>query len=307
MTEPRTVRFVQADVFTDTAFGGNPLAVVPEAADLTEEEMQKVAREMNLSETAFVLPGQPGEPVRLRLFTPAREIPFAGHPVIGTLFVLAHERRLELSEPVTPVSYRTEAGVYEAWIEVRDGDPDRVRMGLPPPKFFQFLPSTSDLAQIAAALSLGRSQLDARLPVQAATTGLPVLIVPIRSLTGMREIHPRVPIIEELCAGIGVHGLIAFSRMTVREDSTIHARMFAPALGILEDPATGSAAGALGSYLVRNGVVKEGPIARITIEQGFEMDRPSTIEVEVEREDDGIKQVRVAGRVVIVAEGSLRF
>jgi trans-2,3-dihydro-3-hydroxyanthranilate isomerase len=139
------------------------------------------------------------------------------------------------------------------------------------------------------------------------STGLPVVIVPVRTLTAVRSIVPDAAAITEVCERIGVNGIMVFTTITVEDHATVHTRMFAPAIGILEDPATGSASGAMGAYLVHNGLVEVGPMTEILIEQGYEIERPSRILVQVESEDDAIQSVKVGGQVVMVVEGTLSF
>jgi len=139
------------------------------------------------------------------------------------------------------------------------------------------------------------------------STGLPVLIVPVRTLTAVRSIRPDASAIEDICGRVGANGIMVFTTVTVEPSATVHARMFAPAIGILEDPATGSAGGALGAYLVQNGVVDVGPMTELFIEQGYEMERPSNILVQVESDDDVIRSVKVGGQCVMVVEGTLNF
>jgi len=146
-----------------------------------------------------------------------------------------------------------------------------------------------------------------KLPVEVVSTGLPVLIVPVRTLTAVRSIVPDIVAINDLCARYGAEGIMVFTTVTVEEFSDVHTRMFAPSIGILEDPATGSASGALGAYLVHNGVVEVGPTTEIIAEQGYEIERPSRIVIQVESDDDAIQEVKVGGQVVMMAEGTLTF
>jgi trans-2,3-dihydro-3-hydroxyanthranilate isomerase len=143
--------------------------------------------------------------------------------------------------------------------------------------------------------------------VEVVSTGLPVMIIPLRSLTAVKEIQLKTPLIEEICAKYGAHGVMVFSLMTVQPTSAVHTRMFAPSIGIAEDPATGSASGALGAYLVRHRAVEVKPTTHITSEQGYELDRPSTIYIEVDSRGHEITEVRVGGETIIVLEGTLTF
>ena len=164
------------------------------------------------------------------------------------------------------------------------------------------------LYKVAVALGLPKHVIeDAKLPLEVVSTGLPVLIVPVRTLTAVRSIKPDASAIMDFCGRIGANGMMVFTTVTVESSATVHARMFAPSIGILEDPATGSAGGALGAYLVHNGVVDVGPTTELLIEQGYEMGRPSNIFVRVESDDDAIQSVKVGGQCVMVVEGTLKF
>ncbi len=309
MTEQRSLKFYQADVFTGQPFGGNPVAVFPDAEGLTDDQLQRIAREMNLSETVFVFPPtDPAAAARLRIFTPTQEIPFAGHPVLGTFYVLAQLKRISLQEGVTRITQECNIGLFPIEVHAEHGSVARVVMAQPKPEFLEPLTATDELYLIAAALGIPKHVIaDAKWPLQVVSTGLPVLIVPVRTLTAARSIVPDASAIIRVCERFGANGIMVFTTVTVESFASVHARMFAPKIGILEDPATGSAGGALGAYLVHNGVVDVGPTTEILIEQGYEIDRPSRILVQVESEDDVIQGVTVGGQCVLVVEGELRF
>ncbi|GJL55157.1 MAG: phenazine biosynthesis protein PhzF [Nitrospirales bacterium] len=303
----RYLPFYQADVFTDVAFGGNPVAVFPHAPDLINREFQQIAREMNLSETVFVQPPtQANADFKLRIFTPTHEIPFAGHPVLGTCFVLGARQELTIQEPITHIHYECNIGVFSAELYVLKGTIDRVVMSQPRPQFIELVDKAEDQYDIAQALGLKNASLNHhQFPLEVVSTGLPVLIVPIRSLTSVKSIVPDHNAIVDICQRFGANGIMTYSTMTVEDSSTVHTRMFAPPIGIDEDPATGSASGALGAYLVKNGVVEVGPTTEIIAEQGYEIDRPSRIIIQVFSDDDMIQEVKVGGQVVMVAEGKM--
>lgn len=304
--------FVQCDVFTDRAFGGNPLAVFPDGRGIDDATMQKIAREMNLSETVFVLP--PSDPARalrrLRIFTPALELPMAGHPVVGTWYVLACRGVVPPPPSGTgtvTVQQELGVGILPVAIELAGGVPVKVVMTQPPPQLGEPL----DLAEQAArALGLGRDAIDpSALPLLVASTGVPFLIVPLRSRAALARVAVNGP---ELVACLGAAealGLYAVSRETHSPDALVGARMFGPpALGVAEDPATGGAAGPLAAALVHHGVARpvEG-VARFVIEQGVDMGRPSRIEAEVEGGPGAVRTVRIGGASVEVIEGELRW
>ena len=312
----REYRFLQADVFTDRAFAGNPLAIVTGADGLSGEEMQRIAAEMNLSETAFVLrPTDVQALCRLRIFTPNTELPLAGHPVVGTFFVLSRRGELGLGQALKKlgtgihrIHQECGAGVLPVDIRVSRGEVEQVVMTQAPPRFFA---EFADRAALAACLGIGADELlpDDR-PAQVVSTALPQLMVPVRSLRSIEKLELDPMAAQALLnrEEIGSDCMMVFSTQCVDDENSAHARMFAPGLGVVEDPATGSAAGALGAWLVRHRLVGDGerdPV-RMVIEQGYEMGRPSSIHVEVERENGRPSLVRVGGQAVEVAEGVLR-
>jgi trans-2,3-dihydro-3-hydroxyanthranilate isomerase len=309
MTEQRSLKFYQADVFTGQPFGGNPVAVFPDAEGLTDDQLQRIAREMNLSETVFVFPPtDPAAAVRLRIFTPTQEIPFAGHPVLGTFYVLAHLKRISVQEGITRVTQECNIGLFPIEVHTEHGSVVRVVMAQPKPELLEPITAIDELYLIAGALGIPKHVIaDAKWPLQVVSTGLPVLIVPVRTLTAVRSIIPDASAIIKVCERLGANGIMVFTTVTVESFASVHTRMFAPKIGILEDPATGSAGGALGAYLVHNGVVEVGPTTEILIEQGYEIDRPSRILVQVESEDDLIQDVTVGGQCVLAVEGTLNF
>jgi len=302
-------RFIQVDVFTDEPFGGNPLAVFPDAAGLTTEDMQRLAREMNLSETTFVLPPQaPGADFKVRIFTPADELPFADHPVVGTHWVLAHLGRVELREPVTEVRFELGVGVLPADLHVAGGRVERVVMTQGRPAFHAVLEDVTDLA---AGLGLpAEAIVGTGLPVQVVSTGLPQMMVPVRSLAEVRRLDAgqlNVAALDRACRAVDTQGVMVFTLETERPEADVHVRMFAPSLGVPEDPATGSANGGLGAYLVHHRAVPiAGPTVQVVSEQGAELGRPSTVYVEVDHTDGAPTAVRVGGGVVPVIEGVVR-
>ena len=303
-------RFIQVDVFTDRPFGGNPLAVFPEAEGLTTEEMQRLAREMNLSETTFVLPPQvPEADFKVRIFTPVMELPFAGHPVVGTHWVLAHLGRVDLREPVTQVCFELGVGVLPADLHVAGGRVERVVMTQDRPTFHAVLEDVTDLV---TGLGMALEAItETGLPVQVVSTGVPQMMVPVRSLAevqGLEAGQLNTAALNRVCRAVGAECVLVFTFETERPEATVHVRMFAPLLGVLEDPATGSANGALGAYLIHHRAVPvTEPTVHILSEQGAELGRPSTLYVEVDLTGEEVTAVRVGGQVVPVAEGVVRF
>ena len=285
------------DVFTRTRFGGNQLAVFPSAKGLSDEEMQAIAREMNFSETTFVLPPtDPTADARVRIFTPGRELPFAGHPVVGTAFVLTpgharRELRLELG-----------IGTLGVLADPGDGNVGSATMEQPLPAF-EPAPS-ADPAVLAGLLGLEPSDVMAETPAEIGSAGNPFLYVRLASLDAVRRARGVADAFERYFAGHGRAALYLFSAQTETAAASAHARMFSLALGaaIREDPATGSAAGPAGAYLLRHGLAAPG---RLILEQGYEMLRPSQIEVGLTVTDGTLNRVTVGGGVVLVAEASL--
>jgi trans-2,3-dihydro-3-hydroxyanthranilate isomerase len=281
------------DVFTERAFAGNQLAVVLDAEGLEPDRMQVIAREFNFSETTFVTPSAAaGCDWRVRIFTPNAELPMAGHPTIGTTVTLAALGR---------VAERTvlELGVGPTSVRVRPG---WAEMDQRPPAFG---PEHPDPAALAEALSIGADDLAGpELPPQSVSTGLPHLMVPVRSLAAMRRLRPRLDLLEAAMAAFPDQAVYAFSREAERPGSDAHCRMFAPHLGTPEDPATGSAAGPLACYLATRVVAGDGAVA-FRFEQGLEMGRESLLEASVDRVAGAITAVRVGGAARIVAEGWL--
>jgi trans-2,3-dihydro-3-hydroxyanthranilate isomerase len=309
MTDRNTIKFYQADVFTSQPFGGNPVAVIPDAQGLNDDQLQQIAREMNLSETVFVFPPTDQAAVaRLRIFTPTQEIPFAGHPVLGTFFILAELGIIPVKESITRVMQECNIGLFPVELHAEDGQVERVVMTQPKPEFLGPVDEIEDLYKVASALGLSKHVIaDTKWPIEVVSTGLPVLIVPVRTLTAVRSIRPDASAIMDICRRFGANGIMVFTTVTVEPTSTVHTRMFAPSIGILEDPATGSASGALGAYLVQNGVVDVAQTTEIIAEQGYAIDRPSRIFVQVDSDDDIIQSVKVGGQCVMVVEGTLKF
>ncbi len=311
--------FIQLDVFTNQAFAGNPLAVFPESEGITGEQMQQIAREMNLSETVFVVPSdKEGVTRRLRIFTPTSELPFAGHPIAGTWNCLAREGVVPPPEGGSGrvhLKHEVGIGVLPIEIDFKDGDPVRVTMTQGKWEITAEIDDWNDQADIARGLGLSREDLDETLPIQACATGNTMLIVPIRSLADLGRCRPNVSLLEEVYArngftGSGATGCYAFTRETMEiGDARAHARFFV-GQNIGEDPATGSAAGPLGGYLVYHDATRVDPVDgvyKFGIEQGDFINRPSRIGLEVKGAPRRVDEVKVSGESVVVARGVLEF
>lgn len=308
-------RFIQLDVFTKNAFSGNPLAVFPEADGIEEALMQKIAREMNLSETVFVVTPMDARALRrLRIFTPAREIPMAGHPVVGTWNLLAREGVVPQPEGGngwTRVQQEIGIGVLPVDVEFKDGEPLRVVMTQGKFELLAHVEGAHERAEIERALGLAPEDFDESLPIEVASTGISFLIVPVNSLMALSRCRINSTLLAEVYTGFGATGCCVFTRET-REggDARAHMRMFAPDDNIPEDPATGSCAGALSSYLVYHDALDAEAgedVFRFIIEQGDFIERPSRIHAEIRGKQGAVDEVRIGGPSVVVAEGHLIF
>jgi trans-2,3-dihydro-3-hydroxyanthranilate isomerase len=285
-------RFATLDVFTDRRFAGNPLAVVLDAEALDAAAMQAIAREFNHPETVFVFaPADSAHRARVRIFTPARELPFAGHPTVGTAVLLGARdggRDLVLEEGI---------GAVRCTLESMRGGGGSARFTIPQ------LPTevgpTADAAAIAAALSLVPEDIGEGLPARWSA-GIPLTFVPIVSLAAIARCRPDLARFDAAFgAGAAVY---VFCNETAEAGHHFHARMFAPAMGVPEDPATGSAAAAFAGVLARR--LSDGSHA-ITIEQGYEMGRPSLIHLTAEVAAGRLVSASVGGDAVIVTEGTI--
>ncbi|HEX8457405.1 MAG TPA: PhzF family phenazine biosynthesis protein [Pyrinomonadaceae bacterium] len=303
----RKLRYHLVDVFTDRQFGGNPLAVFTNGRGIPAERMQAIAKELNLSETTFVLPPEDNaNDYRVRIFTPGQELPMAGHPTVGTTYVLAREHLIERGGEGAETTIKLEEGVgtIPVRIEWRGGGEARfIEMQQPRPTFGA---RVEDMAAVAEMLSIDGDEIDAALPLEVVSCGVPFLYVPVRSLRAVRSIKFRTDVWESKLKAVVPPEVFVFTREVEFPGSTVHSRMFAPGMGIYEDPATGGASGPLGCYLVKHGVVPcdEGEAA-ILSEQGIEMGRPSFIHVRIAREGEEITGVRVGGECRFMGEGYL--
>jgi trans-2,3-dihydro-3-hydroxyanthranilate isomerase len=310
-----TFRFVQYDVFTDKPFCGNPLAVFPEAEGISDERMMQIAREMNLSETVFVLKPETENVLRrLRIFTPMREIPFAGHPIVGTWTALADEEVAPVPDGGSGwqrIFHEVGIGVLPVDIEFKDGRPVQVEMTQGKFQILDEIDDGQEQAELARALGLAREDLDESLPIQVITTGLSCLAVPVRSLADLRDIKVNSTLLAEIYTRHGATGCHAFTRETLEVGAArAHARFFAPADNIPEDPATGSACGALGGYLIHHGALSlepEDERYKFVIEQGDFIHRPSRINLNVKGAAGNVEEVKVGGQAVLVARGEVLF
>lgn len=307
----KKARYVRVDVFAKKPFGGNPLAVFPEAEDLTSREMQLLAMEMNLSETTFVVPPTKGSDAdfRVRIFVPDKEIPYAGHPTLGTFFVLAKEGRIKLKSPMTRVKMEVGAGVMPVEIFSSRG---RITKIVTVQNLPEFGPITEDPSGIAEALSLNGSDFDIDgMPPQLVSTGLPWVIVPVRTRKAVERAAGNAAAFTRLLGELpqGIADLYVTTLDPVEPSSTTHSRgLYLTGKNVVEDPATGSASGCLGAYLVHHKLVPIKRVVKIKNEQGYEMGRPSVISIEVGTSaHQKIESVRVGGTVVEMMDGHAYF
>lgn len=296
-------RFYTADVFTAQRFGGNPLAVLPDARGLDDAAMRQITREFNFSESTFVFPPEnPAHTRRVRIFTPGAEMPFAGHPTVGTAFVLALTGEIALAGDETRVVFEEGVGPVAVTIRAREGRP--VFCQLTAAVLPAAGPPAPPDAEIAAVYGLSAEDLlGGEYAPLGYSCGVPFLFVPLKNRAALARIRLDRERWERVLSGWWAKEAFLFSFDPEGPGSDLRARMFAPALGIPEDPATGAAAAALAGYLgarqARN---------RWVVEQGFEMGRPSILDIEVDRAPGGaVSAVRVGGACVLVTEGWLEL
>ena len=294
--ELRRLSFVQVDVFSTRPFEGNSLAVFPDARGLSDEEMQAIAREMNLSETTFVLPRDAAHErergIRVRIFTVQEELPFAGHPTLGTAFQLrgstgAAEVALDLNVGRIPVRFEESAG-QPVFGEMTQKNPE--------------FGARHDREAVGRAIGLKDGDIDPSLPIQTVSTGVPFTMVPLRGLENMRDLNVDMRSSAEYLERSGGKFFYFITRQAVDGNARLHARMI---FYNGEDPATGSAAGCAAAWMVANGVAESDE--RVMIEQGIEMQRPSRIFVRASLRDDRVVNVRVGGNVVETVRGEVFF
>lgn len=296
------LRYLHLDVFTDRAFEGNQLAVFPEPGNLDTKTMQTIAKEMNFSESTFIFPKAGDGDVKMRIFTPGTELPMAGHPTIGSTFALALEGTIakgreqfvfELGVGPTPVSLEWDAsGLTFAW------------MTQPQPAFGGVIANRQALA---AAIGVSPSDLVDGLPVQKVSCGVPFVFVPMTSRAAVDNVAVDAKAYMRCSkdAGLDAESLFLFTTARGTGDETVYSRMLAPRFGIAEDPATGSASGPLGAYLVHHRVVSREEGQALLSLQGAAMGRPSRLYISIDSDEDRVTRVRVGGRSVLVGRGEL--
>jgi PhzF family phenazine biosynthesis protein len=298
----------QVDAFTYEVFGGNPAGVVPDARGLSQDVMQSIAREMALSETAFIVPS--GEDFEVRFFTPLSEVDICGHATIGSFWLLAELGQIKPIEgrDEVRVFQKTKAGVLPVDILMGcEGTPSRVMMTQNTPTVISEI-ANAEIDELEKILKAPKGSItgykDAK--PQVVSTGLPDLIVPVTSREALLSMRPNLAVLTDFCNDRKIISVHCFSLEPIHPASTVHCRDFSPAVGVPEESATGTASGATGAYLVLNGLIEtKEPVTKIICEQGNILKRPSIIHVEVEACGDEIKSIRVGGSAVTVIKGKL--
>ncbi|MFZ4620848.1 MAG: PhzF family phenazine biosynthesis protein [Bacteroidota bacterium] len=293
-------KFYTCDVFTDRQFGGNQLAVFPDASEIPEALLEPITREFNFSETTFVYPpNDPSHTKRVRIFTPGGELPFAGHPTIGTAVTLGVIGAISLTGSETKIVLEELVGPVPVTIRSKNGVPEFAQLTAAKlPEFNDAVPSAEILAEM---LTLKRDEIaDEKYPIRYVSVGFPFLYIPVKDRETIGRIRINLPVMERL----KLKEVFVFTDEPEQNDFHFRARMFAPLIGITEDPATGSAAASFSGYLAAKDERQSGTL-KWNIEQGFEMGRPSLLYIEADKKDGAITAVRVGGNAVMVTEGMI--
>ncbi|MHA1950446.1 MAG: PhzF family phenazine biosynthesis protein [Candidatus Thorarchaeota archaeon] len=304
MKHKRELEVIQVDAFTDRPFGGNPAAVVLGADHVSEETMHRIAREMNVRETVFVSKSRIAD-FQFRYMTPKSEIDFSGHPTIAAFHALAEAGYIELIQDVTMTRLETNSGVLNIEIVKNEAtEHHEIQITHEKPKFME----TYDPKEYVKALGLSLADIHSPNPLQTISTGTPHLIIPVSTQRSLDRIKPDWEKLKELQADSDYVSLSVFTRDTREPTSDAQVRHFGPAVGVYEDPVSGSAAGSLGSYIIHYGFMETPfPVTSIVIEQGHYVERPGKIFVEVVGDQKSIDQVKVSGTAVTVLKGTLQY
>lgn len=299
----RTAKYQLVDVFTQRRFGGNQLAVFLNGSQVHENEMLTIARELNLSETTFVFPPEEkSNDFKVRIFTPGGELPMAGHPTIGTAFLLAKTMVPSRGAYAKTLKLEEGVGVIPVEINMENGQPTIITMTMPDAVFHAPLLETALFAEL---IGINEVDLALEFPIQTVSCGVPYLFIGVKSLAIMKKVKFRLDVWDKVRDQYNPGFVYVFCMETELPTSHVHGRMFAPEAGILEDPATGSANGPLGAYLVKHGIVKATDTTTIISEQGFEMGRPSILYITVHRHGSLISKIELGGYTVAVGQGEL--
>lgn len=298
-----TSKFVTTDVFTDKRFGGNQLAVFPDASGIDPRLYQDIAREFNFSETTFVLPPKdPTNTRQVKIWTPGGELQFAGHPTVGTAVVLATIGDIKLTGAETKIVLEEGVGPVPVSIRAKNGIPDFAELTVAKLPEFKPGPKADDLAR---ALSLEPGDvLSGEFFPESASCGTPFMLVPLRNRAALGKARVKLDIFEQVLKGYASDKVFLFCNEPELPGSHFRARMYAPTIGVAEDPATGSAAAGFGGYIAKRDKRTDGTL-KWRVEQGFEMGRPSILDVEVDKKGGVVTSVRVGGNAVLVTRGEL--
>jgi len=290
-------QFYIVDVFAEEKYTGNQLAVVRDAAALSDSQMQQITKEMNYSETTFILSEESREDsYDVRIFTPGAEVPFAGHPTLGTAYIIRQEI---INKPVETVNLNLKVGRIPITFQDAGEGKDILWMKQIEPTFGEVF----DAGDIAQALTVDKDDIDDRFPIHEVSTGLPFIIVPLRTLDAAKRSKINKDVFFKLIKNTQAKMVLLFCPETYNRDNNLNVRVFCDYYGIPEDPATGSGNGCLAGYLVKNRYFGTSKID-VRVEQGYEMGRPSLLYLRAE-EKGGKIEVSVGGKVVMVAKGEL--
>lgn len=289
------MKFYIVDVFAEEKYTGNQLAVFTDAGFLSDKQMQRIAKEMNYSETTFVVSPDVREGgYDVRIFTPEQELPFAGHPTLGTAYVLQQEI---IKQPAQTIILNLKVGQITVSLHYSNGFVDWLWMQQLPPTFHQLF-TAETMSQI---LNLEPTEIDSRFPIQEVSTGVPFIIVPLKTKSALKRIKVNKDKCFELISTTQAKSILVFCPETYNPVNDLSVRVFADYFGVPEDPATGSANGCLAGYLVQYSYFGEEPI-NLQVEQGYEIGRPSLLLLKAQQKDGEI-EVSVGGKVITVAKG----
>lgn len=290
-------RFYIVDVFAENKYEGNQLAVVRGGAGFSDDLMQKLAKEMNYSETTFIISEkEENGGYAVRIFTPGEELPFAGHPTLGTAYIIQREI---LRKPLKQIKLNLKAGQIPVDFFYRNEEPDLLWMTQLPPTFHEKF----DAETLSQVLSLDKSDIDERFPIQIVSTGTPFILAPLKTLQAVKKARLQQQKYFDFIANLPAKAIFFFAPETYHPQNHLNARLFADYFGVPEDPATGSACGCLAGYLAKYRY-RGKPQIDMRVEQGYEIGRPSLLLLKAEDRGDNIR-VRVGGRVIPVAQGHL--
>jgi trans-2,3-dihydro-3-hydroxyanthranilate isomerase len=290
-----SLTFFILDVFASTKYTGNQLAVFLDAGDLTDGQMQQIAREINFSETTFVTDSQPvNGGYNTRIFTPATEVPFAGHPTLGTAFTIQQEL---IQSEIARVNLNYKVGQIPVDFNYVDGEPEMLWMSQQQPQFYESLAAET----LAEVIGVDVSDLDRRYPIEPVSTGLPFIIVPLTNLAAASRAKLNLELYDRVVADLPAQAILIFCTESVDPQCQLHVRVFTECFGVPEDPATGSANGCLAAYLSKHQYFGSTTVD-VTVEQGVEMGRDARLYLRAGQNESGYS-IGVGGRVVKIAKG----